>query len=70
MEHVDLFQVLIARAEARALLFRCGEYEDSGEAVAPLLDWAHEMRLVEDYGAQTIWAIVNDAFRDETASTE
>lgn len=37
--------VLQARAQARALLFRCVEFEDIGEAITPLLVYAHENRL-------------------------
>ena len=37
--------VLQARAEARALLFRCVEFEDIGEAITPLLVYAHENAL-------------------------
>ena len=37
--------VLQARAEARALLFKCAEYEDIGEAITPLLVYTHENQL-------------------------
>jgi hypothetical protein len=54
--------VLQARAEARALLFKCGEYEDSGDAIGPLLMYAHESSLVEEIGADGVLAIIEKAF--------
>lgn len=63
-KRIDLLHVLQARAEARALLFRCAEYGESGEATVPLLVWAIERGLVEAYGRDPIVAIINEPFKD------
>jgi hypothetical protein len=54
--------VLEARAEARALLFRCGEYEDSGDAVAPLLIYAEQCGLTAQLGPVNVLAVIHRAF--------
>jgi hypothetical protein len=51
--------VLKARAEARALLFRCADYEDSGEAITPLLVYAYISEMDEEIRL----AIIQDAFK-------
>jgi hypothetical protein len=56
--------VLKARAEARALLFQTGEYVDLGEAITPLLVYAHERDLDEELGAVAVMAIIKVAFGD------
>lgn len=60
---IDPLLVLEARAQARAILFAAVEYEDSGEAVAPLLAYAHESGLAGTYGADTIISIIREAFK-------
>jgi hypothetical protein len=57
--------VLQACAEARALLFRTAEYETLGEAIAPLLVYAHDHDLVDRVGAEGVLAIIRDAFGDD-----
>ena len=57
---VDRMQALQARAEARAIMFRAGMFEDYGEAVWPLLVWAAERELEP----VLVEAIVNDAFKE------
>ena len=57
--------VLQARAEARALLFRTAEYQDLGEAVTPLLAYAHESGLADEIGAPAVLAIIKAAFGDD-----
>jgi len=54
--------VLQARAEARALLFKTAEYADLGEAITPLLVYAHEARIAEEIGADAVLAIIKAAF--------
>lgn len=54
--------VLQARAEARALLFKTAEYKDLGEALTPLLVYAHEAGIDEEIGADAVLAIIKDAF--------
>jgi hypothetical protein len=57
--------VLQARAEARALLFKTAEYEDLGEAITPLLVYAHEIGSDEEIGADGVLAIIKDAFGND-----
>jgi hypothetical protein len=57
--------VLQARAEARALLFRCGDCEDLGDALTPLLVFAHEQHIDGQIGADGVWAIIQTAFGDD-----
>jgi hypothetical protein len=52
--------VLQARAEARALLFKCCEYEDLGHAITPLLIYAH----LNGLDGELTWGIVRAAFKD------
>jgi hypothetical protein len=40
--------ILQARAEARALLFRCCEYDDFEEALAPLEAYALENEIMDE----------------------
>jgi hypothetical protein len=54
--------ILQVRAEARALLFRCGEYEDLAQAIEPLLSYAHANGIEEEIEADAIWAIIKTAF--------
>jgi hypothetical protein len=60
---IDPLQVLEARAQARAMLFANGDYEDIGEAVTPLRVYAHEAGLDDLYGDVTIWTIIREAFK-------
>jgi len=54
--------VLQARAEARALLFASCEYENLGEALTPLLVYAHESGIAEAIGADATWQTIRNAF--------
>jgi hypothetical protein len=59
--------VLRARAEARSLLFRCGEFT-LGEALDPLFGYAHKAGLVNMLGTEAIDNIVYDAFGIEPSA--
>lgn len=59
---VDPLLVLQARAEARALLFRCSEFADLGAAVTPLLVYSHEAGLATEHGSETVLSIIKQAF--------
>jgi hypothetical protein len=50
--------VLHARAEARAILYAAGEYDNLEGAIAPLLDYALASGLTDQLGADTAFAIV------------
>ena len=63
---MNLLLVLQARAEARALLFRCAEYEDIGEAITPLLVYAHESAL----NANVVLDIIKTAFGENWIETK
>jgi hypothetical protein len=54
--------VLEARASARALLLRCQHFETEDEAVLPLLEWARERGMAEEFGADVVWSIIDTAF--------
>lgn len=62
--------VLQARAEARALLFKTVEYENLGEAITPLLVYAHETEVDEEIGADAVLAIIKAAFGDDWVEVE
>jgi hypothetical protein len=53
-----------ALAEARALLFKCCEYNDLGEAIVPLMVYAHERGIAEEIGADGVMGIIKQAFAD------
>jgi hypothetical protein len=59
--------VLRARAEARSLLFHCGEFT-LGEALDPLFAYAHKAGLVKTLGTEAIEDIVYDAFGIEPSA--
>jgi hypothetical protein len=59
--------VLRARAEARSLLFRCGEFT-LGEALDPLFAYAYKAGLVNMLGSEAIENIVYDAFGIEPSA--
>ena len=54
--------VLQALAESRALRFKAGEFETLGEAVAPLMAYAHEWGIAEEIGADGVMGIIKEAF--------
>ena len=54
--------ILQARAEARALLFVTAEYENLGEALTPLLIYAHTSGIAETIGTDATWQIIRKAF--------
>lgn len=54
--------ILQARSAARALLFSACEYENLGEALTPLLVYAHESGIVDVLGAEDTWAIIRTEF--------
>lgn len=53
--------VLLARAEARATLYRNFEF-DLEDAVAPLRDYALSAGIVDDIGAAAVVAILDSVF--------
>jgi hypothetical protein len=59
--------VLRARAEARSLLFRCGEFT-LGDALDPLFAYAHKAGLVKMLGSEAVEDIVYDAFGIEPSA--
>ena len=58
--------ILEARSQARALLFKTAEYGNLGEALTPLLVYAHESGIVDAIGADATWAIIRRAFEGIT----
>ena len=54
--------VLEALAQARAILFAACEYENLGEALTPLLVYAHTSGVAEEIGAEATWGIIRAAF--------
>jgi hypothetical protein len=63
MTQVSPMLVLLARAEARAILYAAGELGDSVVvAVTPLLDYAYESGVIDAIGEAEVHAIVNAAF--------
>jgi hypothetical protein len=65
---IDTLVVLRARAEACAALFLACEYEDLGEAVTPLLVFAHTSGLADEIGAEQVFTIIRESF--ESAGVE
>lgn len=59
----ELRDVLILRAEARATLWRAGEYELS-EAVDELQAWAQRVGLIDEIGQNDVQEILATAFAD------
>ena len=57
--------VLQVRAEARAMLFRSGEYRDLEEAVIPLLAYAHIVGLGDKLGGDAVLAVIKGAFGED-----
>ena len=57
--------VLQVRAEARAILLAEGEFETYDEAVTPLFDYAIEHGLAELIGADTVFAMIVNAFKHQ-----
>jgi hypothetical protein len=57
---------LQARAEARALLWRCCTFETIEQALAPLFDDATRQGLVDRYGEAFVKALIENPFVDET----
>jgi hypothetical protein len=55
---------LQARAEARALLWRCCEFKTIEQALAPLFDDATRQGLVDRYGEASIKALIEAPFVD------
>jgi hypothetical protein len=54
--------VLLARAEARAILYAAGEYQCIEDAIAPLLDYAYDSGVLDNLGEEEVCAIVKTAF--------
>ena len=57
--------VMKLRAEARAMLFRLGEFETIEEAIAPLHRYALASGIVDDLGAAATQAIIDEAFAQQ-----
>ena len=62
LQRVDPLSCFIARAEARALLFQCCEF-DLHEAVDPLRQAALDDGLIDEIGEDAIQHILANAFR-------
>lgn len=58
---VSPFLVLLARAEARAILYRAYEF-DIEDAIAPLRDYALKAGIVDDIGAAAVVSITDAVF--------
>jgi hypothetical protein len=56
--------VLQALAEARALLFKLGEYDDLEHAMAGVFWWALDTGLADQYGDESVIAVVTKAFEE------
>lgn len=54
--------VLQARAEARALLFAACEYDDVGQAIQPLLQYAMDSGITDQIGADGAFDMIRAAF--------
>lgn len=61
MAIVSPLLVLQARAEARAVLYAANEF-DLADALAPLHAFAVASGMVEQFGSDTVWAIIKAAF--------
>lgn len=61
-DHPAPLLVLQARAEARAILYAAGEFEQLEEAIVPLLRYALDSGITDDIGAERAFAIVQAAF--------
>jgi hypothetical protein len=61
MNEVQPMLVLLARAEARALLYAACEF-DLEEAITPLTRYAFDSGIVDQIGAERAYAIVRQAF--------
>lgn len=59
MSRLLVFQAL---AEARALMFKCCEYENLGEAIGGLMAYANEHEIAEEIGADGVMGIIKMAF--------
>lgn len=66
---VSPFLVLLARAEARAILYHAFEF-DLEEAIAPLRDYALKAGIVDDIGAAAVMAIIDTAFGIEQVGAD
>jgi hypothetical protein len=54
--------ILQARAEARAVLYSASEF-DLEQALVPLLNYAKRSRIVDEFGTETTFAILRQAFK-------
>ena len=54
--------VLRALAEARAILFEAGDFENIEEAVSPMLRYAETSGLVDKIDMDDVCAIINEPF--------
>jgi hypothetical protein len=61
---VHPLRVLQARAEARALLYACCEYDDVEQAVDPLFAYAIESGIAAEFGMDAVKSIIKQAFPD------
>jgi len=67
-KQIDPLRVLEARAQGRATLLKCLAWDTEEEAIAPLMEYAHAAGLVEKFGADVVWTIIDRAFHPaETA---
>jgi hypothetical protein len=61
---IDPLRVLLSRAEARAVLYRAGEF-DLYHAVAPLFVYADDAGIIKELGEAAVLALIRQAFPDE-----
>lgn len=62
--------ILHARAEARAILFRAGDYPCLREATAPLIKYAHDSGIVAQIGIDAVRNIIAADFDIQTRNEE
>lgn len=61
---IDPLRILLSRAEARAVLYRAGEF-DLYDAVAPLFVYADDAGIIEELGEAAVLALIRQAFPGE-----
>lgn len=62
MMALDPLQILELRAWARAQLFAGSQIATFGEAVGPLIEYAHETGLFDELGDDAVNAIISAPF--------
>jgi hypothetical protein len=62
-KHVAPILVLRVRAEARALLYGCGEFADLEQAIYPLRRYAVRAGILDMLGREAVEIIILDPFK-------